>query len=272
MELYYENSRKERVDLTKEPYLVKDMAELLDYTWKYDTEDEMITGFSRGICTIPLSVNIYADTEEEYRLRCNEMYSVFEYDILNNQRGRLYFDGQYITCNVISNKKEDWDMGILFRILNLQIVTDQPVWIGENSYVFHSYEVKSKDNKRYPGKYGYRYANGLSNNFVVNPHFFDSNFTLRIYGPVTNPQVNIGGNAYLVNITLEDGERLEIDTRSATIYKILRNGNKENAFHCRKKGVYFFKKISPGRQGVSWTGKFDFDLIIYEERSEPQCG
>ena len=52
MELYYENSRKERVDLTKEPYLVKDMAELLDYTWKYDTEDEMITGFSRGICTI----------------------------------------------------------------------------------------------------------------------------------------------------------------------------------------------------------------------------
>ena len=53
MELYYENSRKERVDLTKEPYLVKDMAELLDYTWKYDTEDEMITGFSRGICTIP---------------------------------------------------------------------------------------------------------------------------------------------------------------------------------------------------------------------------
>ena len=43
MELYYENSRKERVDLTKEPYLVKDMAELLDYTWKYDTEDEMIT-------------------------------------------------------------------------------------------------------------------------------------------------------------------------------------------------------------------------------------
>ena len=153
MELYYENSRKERVDLTKEPYLVKDMAELLDYTWKYDTEDEMITGFSRGICTIPLSVNIYADTEEEYRLRCNEMYSVFEYDILNNQRGRLYFDGQYITCNVISNKKEDWDMGILFRILNLQIVTDQPVWIGENPYVFHSYEVTSKDNKRYPGKY-----------------------------------------------------------------------------------------------------------------------
>ena len=78
MELYYENSRKERVDLTKEPYLVKDMAELLDYTWKYDTEDEMITGFSRGICTIRLSVNMYAETEEEYRLRCNEMYSVFE--------------------------------------------------------------------------------------------------------------------------------------------------------------------------------------------------
>ena len=170
------------------------------------------------------------------------------------------------------NKKEDWDMGILFRILNLQIVTDQPVWIGENPYVFHSYEVTSKDNKRYPGKYGYRYANGLSNNFVVNPHFFDSNFTLRIYGPVTNPQVNIGGNAYLVNIALEDGERLEIDTRSETIYKILRKGSKENAFHCRKKGVYFFKKISPGRQGVSWSGKFNFDLIIYEERSEPQCG
>ena len=31
----------------------------------------------------------------------------------------------------------------------------------------------------------------------------------------------------------------------------------------------FFQKIAPGRQTIMWTGKFDFDIILYTERSEP---
>ena len=126
------------------------------------------------------------------------------------------------------------------------------------------------DNKRYPGSYPYRYANGLSSNYIINPHFTDANFQLIIYGPVVNPQVTIGSTPYLVNIVLEEGEYLIIDSRSETITKVMNKGERINAFHNRQKGRKFFQKIPPGRQLIAWTGKFDFDLIIFEERGEPR--
>ena len=106
--------------------------------------------------------------------------------------------------------------------------------------------------------------------FFQNPHFTDAKFTLVIYGPVVNPQVIIGEKSYLVNIVLEQGERLEIDSHTRTVTKISKNGEQVNAFHNREKGKKFFKKIPPGRQKVVWSGKFDWDLVIYEERSEPR--
>lgn len=78
------------------------------------------------------------------------------------------------------------------------------------------------------------------------------------------------GHGGLVNIVLEQGERLEIDSRTRTVTKISKNGEQVNAFHNREKGKKFFKKIPPGRQKVVWSGKFDWDLVIYEERSEPR--
>lgn len=110
----------------------------------------------------------------------------------------------------------------------------------------------------------------MNNTYIQNPHFTDVNFTLVIYGPVANPQVIIGDKSYLVNIVLEQGERLEIDSRTRTVTKVSKNGEKVNAFHNREKGKTFFKKIPPGRQKVVWSGKFDWDLTIYEERSEPR--
>lgn len=130
--------------------------------------------------------------------------------------------------------------------------------------------ITSSDNKRYPGSYPYRYANGLSSNYIINPHFTDANFQLIIYGPVVNPQVTIGSTPYLVNIVLEEGEYLIIDSRSETITKVMNKGERINAFHNRQKGRKFFQKIPPGRQLIAWTGKFDFDLIIFEERGEPR--
>lgn len=85
-----------------------------------------------------------------------------------------------------------------------------------------------------------------------------------------NPQVSIGNIPYLVNITLEEGEYLIIDSRSETVTKVMNKGERINAFHNRQKGRKFFQKIPPGRQLIAWTGKFDFDLIIFEERGEPR--
>ena len=90
-----------------------------------------------------------------------------------------------------------------------------------------------------------------------------------IYGPVVNPMVTIGGVPHLVNIVLEAGEYLIIDSKTKTVIKVTQSGEQVNAYHNRQKQRAFFQKIAPGRQTIMWTGKFDFDIILYTERSEP---
>ena len=191
-------------------------------------------------------------------------------DVLNQAHGRLYVGEMYIECYVIASKKSEWEYDAEYMDVELTVVLENPMWIGENTYTFHSYGISSSNNKRYTGKYPYRYANGLSSNYIINPHFTDANFQLIIYGPVVNPQVTIGSTSYLVNIVLEEGEYLIIDSRSETITKVMNKGERINAFHNRQKGRKFFQKIPPGRQLIAWTGKFDFDLTIFEERGEPR--
>lgn len=270
MDIYYENSRGEKLLLLKPPYCLQ-TGTIFDYSWGYSSTGTRLSGFEKEIEERTLLLSILNYGKDEYYDAVNHFSETTEYDVLNKKPGKLYVGGAYLQCYVITSTKTEWENDIALLDNELTLVTEYPFWISENSYQFFSYEeIMSSDNKRYPGRYPYRYANGLSNAYIQNPHFADSNFLLRIYGPVANPQVTIGGTPYLVNIVLEEGERLEIDSRAETVVKIMNNGTQESAFHNRQKGRAFFQKIPPGRQSVTWPGTFDWDLVIYEERSEPK--
>ena len=176
----------------------------------------------------------------------------------------------YLNCYVTASEKSEWEPEAGYIDVSLTLAVEYPMWVGENPYTFHSFGISSTNNKRYPRRYPYRYANGMNSTYIINPHFANSNFELIIYGPVVNPMVTIGGVSYLVNAILEEGEYLVIDSRSRTIIKVKKNGEQENLYHNRQKGRNFFRKVAPGRQPISWTGKFNFDLIICEERGEPK--
>ena len=269
MNIYYLNHLNERIELDSENIILQYQA-LFDYSWDVNTENNRISAFSRETATIPITVTVTADTEEEYVDILHNFHSTIEKDIVSCIPGRLYIGDQYLTCYISGDIKQDAFMGVPIQVKNLTVVTDEPFWVSESLFSFQSEGVLSTNNKRYAGRYAYRYANGLGSADVVNPHYADANFLLTIYGPVTNPMVTIGGNAYLVNIILEAGERLEIDSREETVTKVMMFGERVNAFHNRKKGQTFFKKIPPGRLTVSWPGNFNWDLTIYEERSEPK--
>ena len=85
----------------------------------------------------------------------------------------------------------------------------------------------------------------MNNTYIQNHHFTDANFTLVIYGPVVNPQVIIGDKSYLVNIVLEQGERLEIDSRTRTVTKYQKTVSKSTRFITGKKGKKFLKRSHP---------------------------
>lgn len=272
IEIKYKSSNGNEHNLVGDRMRVTD-GNFHKYAWKRKAKEtdcgDVLEGFAKESVTYKITLNFRGSLEER-KQRIDNIRDDFEHDILTKTAGTITFGKFSIKGFIIESDTRVSEIKSNWSKDEILIYCPYPMWVKENSYIFHSYEISSLDNKNYPGKYPYRYANGMSSNYIINPHFTDTNFKLIIYGPVINPQVIIGGTPYLVNIVLEEGERLEIDSRNETVIKIMQEGTQISVFHNRQKGRYFFTKIPPGRQSIVWTGKFDFDLIVYEERSEPK--
>ncbi len=184
----------------------------------------------------------------------------------------FYFKASKITST--NNKryaiKSNYLIDAAYSEHKLKFVTDNPYWIKEHPFYFKASKITSTNNKRYANKYAYRYANGLNNTYITNEHYAECNFHMNIYGPCVKPSVYIGRHEYHVDAILEAGERLEIDSAAETVTKVMNSGKRVNMFHYRSFGNTVFQPIQTGKQNIFWDGKFDFDLILFEERSEPK--
>lgn len=273
-DIYYVNSNNEKIDLLEPPYMLQ-TGELFGSKWNYESKQRLggggkITNIRKDLEERTLTLSIVNYGVENYEEAIDYLHEITDIDVLKKTPGRLYVGGMYLNCYVTASEKSEWEPEAGYIDVSLTLAVEYPMWVGENPYTFHSFGISSTNNKRYPRRYPYRYANGMNSTYIINPHFANSNFKLIIYGPVVNPMVTIGGVSYLVNAILEEGEYLVIDSRSRTIIKVKKNGEQENLYHNRQKGRNFFRKVAPGRQPISWAGKFNFDLIIYEERGEPK--
>lgn len=244
--------------------------ELRDYNWNYDVQLGRITGFKGETTEKTLPVVILCDSEDVGICLKNKLLEIPEKDVLSTKPGKLYIGDYYLKCYIVGGKRENYLADKRYLQTALTIVTDYPFWIMEKVYYFSQSEITSTDNKKYAYKYSYRYANGLSNLDIINDHYTECNFLMRFYGPITKPLVVIGGHQYFVDIVLEEGEYLEIDSIAETVTKVMVSGIRTNSFHNRDKKNSVFRKIQTGRQVISWSGKFDFDITIYQERSEPK--
>ncbi len=275
MQFYYISHSGIRINFYEAPYYLND-TDLLSYEWGYETENGRILNITKG--TTDKSLEIYVMPEFGIENRnivmkqaVDYLLSVLDADVAEKESGRLYTDtGYYLECLFVKSEKSDWNMGINFMFNSFTLLVPRPFWIREHEHNFKAADISSTNNKRYMNKYAYRYANGLNNTYIVNDHYTECNFLLRIYGPCVKPTVYIGGYEYHVDITLEDGEYLEIDSAAETVTKCMISGIRVNAFHNRSFKNSVFRPVQTGQQDVFWDGKFDFDLILYEGRSEPR--
>lgn len=150
---------------------------------------------------------------------------------------------------------------------NIRVLTTQQIAeaYGSDTRVISNNFNRNKD--RYV--VGYYYLNQVSSSAINNVSITESDFVLRIYGPVSKPLVKIGDNTYQVNVSLNAGERLEIDSRKRTVSLIHTDGYTENVLWSAAKEYYIFEKIVSGTQIIAWDGSFSFDLILIDKRSEP---
>ena len=274
MNVFYENHAGERIDLNSENIILQ-YQEFFNYSWDAVTKSRKITGFKRDSATIPVTVAVTAETEEEYLQIIEEFYRITEKDILAVVPGKLHIDEQYLNCYISGDIKQDAFKGILFQIKNLTLVTDFPYWIKEITYQYLpekpnpvDYAVLEKG-ILFP-EFPFDFAPVHEEKILENPSFKDSNFILTIYGFAENPQIAIAGHPYLVEITVYEGERLVIDSIRGTVEKIGRLGEVTNCYNSRGKQKRVFQKIPPGMNTFQWSGGFGVDITLFDERSKPK--
>lgn len=275
MDIFYENHIGERIDLNSENIILQ-YQEFFNYSWDATIRNRKIKGFKRDSATLPVTVAVTAETEDEYLQIIEEFYRITEKDILAVAPGKLYINEYYLRCYISGDIKQDAFKGILFQIKNLTLVTDYPFWIKETTYQYLSEPleaVKYTDLEAgimFP-EFPFDFAPVRGEKILENPSFTDSNFIMTIYGFAEGPQVSIAGHPYRVETTIYEGERLVIDSKKGTAKKIGRLGEVVDCYNARQKDYSIFKKIPAGLNVFQWSGGFGIDITLFDERSEPKC-
>ncbi len=269
---YYRNSNGAEINLMKYPYRLI-TADFFDYEWEEQTYNGKIYGFSRKQFEKNIRLDVFCKASE-FPSAMNTLESIISVDILNDTPGKLYVNGEYLSCFIKGVKKEEWEAGI-YTVVTLSVLSDHPHWINELSQHFYAKDSSLNEETgeflEYPVDYSfdYTFTDIGSQNWYID-HVSSCPFLLTIYGPVTNPRILVNGRVIEVYTTLEGNEYLILDSRNHTIIKYLSNGTTQSLYNNRYMEQSVFNRIGPGAVLVSWPGTFGFDIVAYIERNEPK--
>ena len=285
MDFYYVNNRGDRIDLSDYPYIFQE-GNLLNWTYSYSTDSlatrDVTYGYKMAAKTIPVKVAVLCDytiqleeRKEQWKEAVDHLADVVQADVIDGKDGRLYTDtGFYLSCKIIGSEKTDWRMGLPIMFNTLTVLSDNPVWIREETKEFFSQsEVPAPENGFLDYEYDYEYDYtaqkiGISDWYI--DHYQANEFKMTIFGPCVNPRILVNGYPYEVFDTLEAGEYIVIDSRDNSVVKHLVNGTTQNVYDLRAKDQSVFEPIPSGYLNISWSGTFGFEITLYIERGEPR--
>lgn len=260
--------------------IILNTNEARDYEWTYNTKFKRITNFERQIKTFSLPLLIYGGSE---KIIANQIFEIIEEDVLLGRYGQLYTDTGYYMKGFFNASAKPQYTANGFLNLELKFVSDKPYWIKEHRYEHRpntdpqggiglDYAINPEDadpqvaNYDYPYEY-YMNANTIS--VIENNTISAQNARFIIYGFCSNPRLILGENTYAVNVDVEAGESLVIDTMDKTIEKHTARGTILNVFADRDPQWYIFAKVPQGENAFQISPQTNVDIIIMEERSEP---
>lgn len=285
MDFYYVNNRGDRIDLSDYPYIFQE-GSLLDWVYSYNTDSlatrDVTYGYKMAAKTIPVKVAVLCDytiqmeeRKEQWKEAVDHLADVVQADVIDGKDGRLYTDtGFYLSCKIIGSEKTDWRMGLPIMFNTLTVLSDNPVWIREETKEFFSQsEVAAPENGFLDYEYDYEYDYtaqkiGISDWYI--DHYQANEFTMTIFGPCTDPRILVNGYPYQVFDSLEAGEYIVIDSRDNSVVKHLVNGTTQNVYDLRAKDQSVFEPIPSGYLHISWSGLFGFEITLFVERGEPR--
>lgn len=257
---------------TGKDYIYLSTSDLVDYEWNYDTKNEKITGFNKKVAQKQFSILIYGETEEIANAKKNRVYEIFDNDVYSNQNGKIYVGDYYLDCFIYKSDKSKYFKSKKILLLNVGVVSDTNEWVKEELLTINapSSDTSERSGLDYSFDYPYDYVQPQSSAFINIDTSRGANFKIIIYGICDNPRITIGNNIYEVNCSVEYDEYLEINSKYKKVLLHKVNGEIETKFNYRNRDHYIFEPIAKGKNAIEWDNCTDFDVIIYDERSEPK--
>lgn len=269
-EFIFENHLGQRFEgLPNGVYL--NYSDLRDYSWGFDTINNRISRFYRGITSRKIPLVVYCTSGDEAVSVMNRLHELAEADVVAKIPGKIFVGDYYTSGYITASAKSNYLDRRKYCKIELTLTSDDPMWYRERSHSFFpSTGSGFSSGVDYPYDYPHDYALSLNGRQIVCNSVGSSAFRLLIYGEATNPSVIINGHTYTVNGTINKGETLLIDSMNKTITLTTASGKKVNWFDKRGREGYIFEPIPAGQSTVTWAGAFGFDLTVVEKRSEPK--
>lgn len=272
MILKYESSNGSTFDLKVKPIRTRS-ANFHDYSWTAQTIQlqygDRVTRFDKAAAVYTAILDI-SGSESARRATLNALHAAFDADIYSMQAGKIVHGDYYIHCFITYSSTyydNPWTKN------EITIYCPYPFWVQEHKFEFFKHEDTpgAEGYLDYDFDFDYDFNSGLTDQAVINnPGAGSANYRAIFYGPCTDPYMFLDGVKIGVNTLLLTGEYLVIDSRNHTVYKVGVDGSRTNCYNDRVKSTTsIFEKIASGEHAALWPGTFGFDLIVFEERSEP---
>lgn len=267
---FYENNNGKRV-VFGEGGLYANYNDLRDYEWSYSDDNNIIGGFYKEPVKKSLPIVIIKNSLSERIAVRNSLFEVFESDILAGKKGRICIGNWYLKCWITAIENSSYLIHRDFTKADLTVITDEPFWIKEKIFSYRAVNVSASGGIDFPFDLPIDLqSSNVGQNTVSNSQIFPAAFKITVYGPSSNPvMIKIGGHTYQVNVGLNSGENLVIDSMNKTITKVLQDRAETSVMRYRYKKESVFEEIQPGQNELIWSGDFGFDILLYHKRSEP---
>ena len=268
MEIKYINNSGNSVDLNKYPYKML-LSDLLDGEWSYESSNNKIDSFYKKIQSRSLKIDSHRNSGQSARSVQANLVDLFEADVVQNKRGRIYVDDYYMPCNIIKDKKTLWETNVVVSS-EFSLVTDYPYWIREKKITYERKQASDTGYLDYPYDYPYDYSPNDMAVYLENTEVMPADFKLVIQGPCENPQVTIGQNKCQIMATLSSYEYIVLNSMDRTAYKVSSTGTVTNVFESLNRNYENFVRIPQGKHIISVNGTFKMEITMYMKRSEPR--
>ena len=274
MELYYESSDGQKIDLMNGPIYAVSPETLTQSSWEYSTISGVnglgrVKRFYKDTQETKLTIGVMVETKEEFNRVMYGLHRAFERDVRRLKPGKLWWNDFYKEVYAVDTSQEEFEE--YFESVNREItfMSVYPYWIRQKKYQYF-------DSSSYAGTFDYDefdFDHDFDHEGVIevvdNDCIDAANFEIIFYGPAQNPNVTIGGHMYEVLTDLDDGEYVVINSLRKTVRQYNLDGTEENIFYLRGRDQYIFEPIPSGRTAIERNKDQKLDVIIYDERGEP---